>query len=59
MAFVVWNEMMSFEKCRPVVKLLKKHYSIPPFITTIEHIGNPIPNMYGVTPVKEAFNIVF
>jgi hypothetical protein len=50
---------MNLEKFKPLIKLLKKHYNIPPFITTIDYIGNPIPNIYGVTPIREALNIVF
>jgi hypothetical protein len=59
MAFATWNESMNLEKQRPLIKLLKKHYSIPPFTQTIEHVGNQIPNLYGVTPVKEALNTIF
>ncbi len=59
MAFAAWNESINLEKQRPLLKLLKKHYNITPFTQTIEHVGNPIPNLYGVTPVKEALNTIF
>ena len=59
MAFAIWNESINLEKCKPLIKLLKRHYNVPPFTTTIEFIGNPLPNIYGVTPVREALNTVY
>lgn len=59
MAFTAWNEGINLEKARPLLKLLKKHYSIPIYTGSIDSVGSPLPNLYGVTPAREALNTVY
>ena len=52
--------MIREDKSRPLINLLQKHYDVPLFCAYLDYRnGTLVPNLYGVTPIRESLNLVY
>ncbi len=58
--FSAWNDVIKEDKARPLITLLMKHYDIPLYSASLDsRHGTLLPNLYGVTPIRESLNLVY